>query len=87
MCLEKDMLSSKRTPRFRTTEDGEIVLPENVIEEDKIFCCCCGVPINKYSVFEGLTDRRLECNQAKTESSVDERQERLFTESVLENEM
>ena len=54
----------KKTPRLRTTEDGEIVMPENVIEEDKILRCCCGVPINKYSVFEGLTDKRLECSQA-----------------------
>jgi hypothetical protein len=58
------MLLSKITPRLRTTEDGEIVMPENVIEEDKILRCCCGVPINKYSVFEGLTDKRLECSQA-----------------------
>ena len=48
------MLLSKVTPRFRTDEDGEIVMPENVIEEDKILRCCCGVPINKYSVFEGF---------------------------------
>ena len=50
------MLLSQITPRLRTTEDGEIVMPENVKEEDKILRCCCGVPINKYSVFEGLTD-------------------------------
>ena len=64
ICLQKDMLLSKITPRLQTTEDGEIIMPENVIEEEKILHCCCGVPINKYSVFEGLTDKRLECSQA-----------------------
>ena len=40
ICLEKDMLLSKITQRLRTTEDGEIVMPENVIEEDKILRLC-----------------------------------------------
>ena len=48
---------------------------------------CCGVPIIKYSVFEGLTERRFEVSQACTESRAEDRVARLVAESVLLKEM
>ncbi len=48
---------------------------------------CCGVPIIKNSVLEGLTKRRFEVSQAGIESRAEERVARLVAESGLLKEM
>ena len=48
---------------------------------------CCGVPIIRYSVLEGLRERRFERNQVRTVASVEESSERLEAEAEGGNEM
>ena len=64
MCLVSDKLLSKVTPRFRADAEGEITLPQKTIDEDWILFRCWGLPIMRNSVFDGLTERRLEVSQA-----------------------
>lgn len=52
-----------------------------------ILAFCWFVPIRRYSVFEGLTERRFDVSQEWTESRVEERMERLAVESELVKEM
>ena len=56
-------------------------------EEKASLTRCCRVQMIRYSIFEGLTDRRLVVSQVYTESSIQDRVVRLLMESVLENEM
>jgi hypothetical protein len=66
---------------------GERVVPWKCIEGEVTLERCWGVPIRRYSVFDGLTVRRFENNQEWTVSRVDERRVRLVEESEAEKEM
>lgn len=57
-CLVKERVGLKVMPRLRASDEGLISVLWNVMEEDRIFDRCCGVPIRRYSVFEGLRERR-----------------------------
>lgn len=87
MCLWSERLLSKITPRLRADWVGERVVPWNSREGEVTFERCWGVPIRRYSVFDGLTVRRLENNQEWTVSRVDDRRARLVEESEAEKEM
>jgi hypothetical protein len=51
-------------PRFRAESVGVREVELNDIDDEVSFARCCFVPMIRYSVFEGLTERRLEVNQA-----------------------
>jgi len=63
MCLLKEKSDSNSTPRLRAWEDGEIEVPRNEKELSVILSLCCCVPMRRYSVFDGLTERRLSVSQ------------------------
>ena len=76
MCLVRDTSLSNMTSKLRADCVGFKIFPANDIDQVGNFDLCWGFPINKNSVFEGLTERRFEMNQEQTESSVVERRER-----------
>ena len=51
------------TPRLRAESVGLNTMSLKEMEELITFGLYCGVPISRYSVFEGLTTRRLAQNQ------------------------
>ena len=55
--------------------------------EEENFEHCYGVPMMRYSVFEGLSDSLLEKSQEWTELRVKERSDKLKIDSDGENEM
>ena len=57
------------------------------IEEEKNLARCWLVPTNKYSVLDGLTERRFAVSQAWIESRVEESMAELEAASELENEI
>ena len=63
MWLLNSRLLSKITPRFCAESDGDRVKFRKFTEEFMTFDRCCGVPINKYSVLDGLIERRFVQNQ------------------------
>ena len=74
-------------PRFRVESVGVRGVPLKINDDEVSLARCCRVPMMRYSVFEGLTDKRLVVSQVYTESRVEEREVRLSVESRLENEM
>ena len=56
-------LLSKITPSFLAQSDGDKVKFRIPTEKYMTFDRCCGVPINNYSVLDGLIDRRFVQNQ------------------------
>jgi hypothetical protein len=64
MCCFKDRSLSKMTPRLRVESEGVRMVPSKVIEDAMSFARCWCVPIMRYSVLEGLTERRLEMSQS-----------------------
>jgi len=75
------------TPRLRAELVGERETFLKKMEELVILDRCCLVPISKYSVFEGLTTRRLAQNQECTWSRVDVSFAKAKLDSVLEKDM
>ena len=59
----RDRSLSKVTPRLRTVDEGSMLVFWKVMVEDDSLERCCDVPMIKYSVFEGLTVRRLDVSQ------------------------
>ena len=62
MCFVKSRLESKMTPRLRAESVGVKGTFLKKMEESVNLDRCCVVPISRYSVFEGLTTRRLAQN-------------------------
>ena len=63
MCFFMERSWSKITPRFRVESVGVRGVPLKIKEEEVSLVRCCQVPMIRYSVFEGLTDRRLVVSQ------------------------
>ena len=58
ICLEKDKLESKMNPRFLAEKVGEMGCVERRESDGlMILQVCCGSPIRRNSVFEGLRVR------------------------------
>ena len=51
------------TPRLRYLSEGVRIFPRKKIEEETSLDRCWGLPRSRYSVLEGLTERRLEESQ------------------------
>jgi hypothetical protein len=63
MCFFMERSWSKMTPKFRVESVGVRGVPLKIKEEEVSLARCCRVPMIRYSVFEGLTDRRLVVSQ------------------------
>ena len=87
ICFLRERSLSRMMPRLRADGDGEMVVSRKEISEDLSFDRCCGVPMRRYSVLDGLTVRRFDVSQAWTELSVEERVSRFLAESEAEKEM
>ena len=59
----RDRSLSNMTPKLRADCEGFKTFPANDIDWVGNFDFYWGFPINKNSVFEGLTERRFEMNQ------------------------
>ena len=72
------------TPRFRAESAGERARLRKLTVVSAIFARWLAVPMSRYSVLAGFTERRFRENQECTLSSVAESRERDTTESSLE---
>ena len=63
MCFFMVRSWSKITPKFRVKSVGVRGVPLKIKEEEVNLARCCRVPMIRYSVFEGLTDKRLVVSQ------------------------
>jgi len=54
---------SKMIPRFLAESVGVSGVPLKIKDDEVSFARCCQVPMTRYSVLEGLTDRRLVVSQ------------------------
>ena len=57
MCFFMERSRSKVTPKLRVESVGVRGVPSKIKEEEVSLARCCWVPIIRYTVFEGLTDR------------------------------
>ena len=57
ICLERERSDSKMMPRLRAEVEGDRVEPEKESVLDEILERCCGVPIKRNSVLDGLRER------------------------------
>ena len=62
-CEEKERVESNMTPRFRADSVLVSLMSRKDNEESRTFDVCCGVPMRRYSVFEGLIDSLFSQNQ------------------------
>jgi len=83
ICDLKDRSLSKMTPRFRVESVGDRSVPWKWIEDDVSLARCCGVPMIRYSVLDGLTDSLFSVSQLWTDSRVDDSRVRQKSESEL----
>jgi len=84
MWFLRERSGSKITPKFLHEVEGVKLLPQKDTEEFEETVTlerCCGVPISRYSVLDGLTVRRLFVSQVCTASSIEEMEAREFMES------
>ena len=63
MCCLRERSWSKITPRLRVELVGFRVVPWNDIEVSVGLARCCGVPMIRYSVLDGLTESLFEMSQ------------------------
>jgi len=87
MCFVKERLESKMTPRFRTSEEGSRRVPWKVMDGERTLDRCWGVPIRRYSVFVGLTERRFEVSHEWVRSRAEVSSRSACVASFAENEM
>ena len=66
------MSVTKMTPRLRVESVGIRMVPWKGIEVDVTLAHCCGVPMIRYSVFDGLTESVFAVSQSWTESRVED---------------
>lgn len=81
MWFLRERSGSKITPKFLHEVEGVKLLPQKDTEEFEETVTlerCCGVPISRYSVLDGLTVRRLFVRQVCTTSSIEEMEARAF---------
>jgi hypothetical protein len=83
----RDRSLSKMAPRLRVVSVGVRLVPWKGIEVDVTLARCCGVPMIRYSVFDGLTDSLFAVNQSWTESRVEDSTVREWFESELLNDI
>ena len=72
MCCLRERSWSEITPRLRVELVGFRVVPWNDIELFMSLPRCCGVPMMRYSVLDGLTESLFEMSQLWTESRTDD---------------
>ena len=87
MCSLNERSELKVTPRLRAEVDEVRVVPWKLIVDEVTLDRCCGVPIRRYSVLDGLTVSRFIVSQACTLSRVEERIDKLRLESEAAKEM
>ncbi len=63
MCFFMDRSCSKMIPRFRAESVGVRGVPLKIKDDEVSLARCCRVPMTRYSVFAGLTERRFVVNQ------------------------
>ena len=66
ICLLSLRSESKMKPRLRADSEGERVEPWKCMVGDSNLERCCGVPMRRNSVFDGLTVSRLDESQLCT---------------------
>ena len=83
----KERLESKMTPRLRASGEGSRRVFWKVIDGERILDRCWGVPIRRYSVFVGFTERRFEVSHEWVRSRVEVSSRSDAVMSFAENEM
>ena len=63
ICFFIERSWSKMIPRFLAESVGVRGVPLKIKDDEVSFARCCQVPMTRYSVLEGLTDRRLVVSQ------------------------